>query len=300
MLSSARQASPRRKMIGLIIPYIPDYFAIRLIEGIHSVLQDSDYYLLITLTFNSKEREKEAILELIQKGAEGSLIFPVDSETYNEEILTLKLRHYPFVLLDRYLPGIDTNYVCSDGYKGTQLAVDYLWELGHRNIAICSDTIKGTITVEDRLAGYMDALKNKGAMINPGLILREFRFDLQEAGDDHPLAGRLLQRMATAYITLNTRIAFFVATTAKRLKLRVPEDISIITFDDPSVGLDQYRAFTHVFQNEREMGAIAARNLLELLEAPGPAAGGYKMVTTEPKLVVKHTTGPVKAEAVSE
>ncbi|MCZ8513619.1 GntR family transcriptional regulator [Paenibacillus filicis] len=290
-------SSSQRRMIGLIMPYIPDYFAVRLIEGIQSVFKGSDYYLLIALTNNSKEREKEAILELIRKGAAGLLIFPADTETYNEEILALKLRNYPFVLIDRYLPGIDTHYVCSDGYLGTQLAVNHLWDLGHRSIAICTDSVKGTVTAEDRIAGYMDALKDKGALINPSLILREFDFELNGPQEDHPLFRYVKSRMATAYITLHNQLALFIAAAAKRLHLRVPEDISIVSFDDPSVGLEDYSSFSHVFQNEKKMGAIAAQNLLDVLKEPAGAMPGYRMVTITPELMVKQTTAPVSNEA---
>ena len=92
-------------------------------------------------------------------------------ETYNEDILALKLNGYPFVLVDRYFQGVETNVVHSDGFLGGKLAVDYLWSLGHRDIAICSDSPLSTITVEDRINGYLEELKNKKAMINPALIL---------------------------------------------------------------------------------------------------------------------------------
>jgi GntR family transcriptional regulator of arabinose operon len=71
-----------RPKIGLLIPFVGDYFAIRLIQGITSALENSGFSLLIMFTFNSKEREKEIIQDLKDK-VQGLIIFPVDAEVYN-------------------------------------------------------------------------------------------------------------------------------------------------------------------------------------------------------------------------
>ncbi|MFD0693179.1 GntR family transcriptional regulator [Paenibacillus sp. GCM10027628] len=282
----------RRKMIGFLIPSMEDFFAIRLVQGINKVLADTDYYLVILFTYNSIEREKEGIAELVQKGAVGLIIFPSDAENYNEEILTLKLRQYPFVLVDRYFPGVETNYVCSNGFQGAQLAVDHLWGLGHRDIAICSDSPLPTFTVEDRIAGYMDALKKKGALINPALMLTEFHIDYKQIEEDHALYRYMKNRMATAFITLNGKLGLHIALIAKHLNLRVPEDISIITFDDPSPGFEEFNYFTYVAQSEEKMGVQAAQTLLGQIKAPSQSAVSYNKVVLEPQLVIRQTTGP--------
>ncbi|NEW04801.1 substrate-binding domain-containing protein [Paenibacillus sp. SYP-B3998] len=280
----------RRKMIGLIIPSIGDYFAIRMVEGINQIVGESDYYLVILFTYNSAHREKEAIVELIQKGAEGLIIFPSDAENYNEEILTLKLNAYPFVLVDRYFPGVETNYVCSNGFLGTQLAVDHLWELGHRDIAICSDSPLPTFTVEDRIAGYMDALKKKEALINPALMLTEIDIVDDDTEEEHMLLSQMKNRLATAFIALNGRLGLHIASMAKSLNLRVPEDISIITFDDPSPSFEPFHYFTHVAQSEETMGAQAAQILLNQIQAPAQSPASYSKVVLQPQLVIRHTT----------
>lgn len=290
-LSSGVRSIARRKMIGLIIPSMEDFFAIRLVQGINQVVGDSDYYLLILYTFNSIEREKEGIADLVQKGAAGLIIFPSDAENYNEEILTLKLRQYPFVLVDRYFPGVETNYACSNGFLGAKLAVDHLWELGHRDIAICSDSPLPTFTVEDRISGYMDALKMKGAMINPALILTDFRIDYNNIEEEHALYRYIKNRMATAFITLNGKLGLHIASIAKRLNLRVPEDMSILTFDDPSPGFEEFNYFTYVSQSEQEMGMKAAQILIHQIEAPAHSAVPYSKTVLQPQLVVRQTTG---------
>lgn len=292
--SATRDSAPRatRKMIGLVMPVLVDYFALRLINGINRMIERSNYRLQIVQTYNSIERETEAILDLIEQGAAGLIIFPCDAETYNEEILALKLKGYPFVLIDRYFPGVETNIVRSDGFLGGKLAVDYLWDLGHRDIAICSDSPLSTITVEERINGYMEALKQKQAMINPALILTDFTVDYQGIDQEHPLYRFIKNRMATAFIALNGRLGLHLYGVCKQIGLKVPEDVSILTFDDPSPELDEFGSFSHISQSEGVMGEEAAKILLGILENPEKQDQRYKKVILQPKFIQRHSTGP--------
>jgi GntR family transcriptional regulator of arabinose operon len=285
-----------RQMIGFLIPSLEDYFALRLIQGIKSILDESQYYLAIVLTNHSKEREKEAIVELIRKGAVGLIIFPIDAETYNEEILALKIRKYPFVLIDRNLPGVETHVVSSNNFLGAQLAVSHLWELGHRDIAIVTDSPLSTVTVEERIAGYMEALKQKSALINPALILTEFKVEYKGIDESHPLYRYIKNKLATAYITLNAKLGLHIAAIARHLELAVPKDLSILTFDDPSSGVDETGIYTHIAQSEGEIGRRAAKVLIDLLGHSEEAAAPYSRIILEPKLAVRKSTGPVKVQ----
>jgi len=279
------------KMIGFIVPSVNDFFALRLIRGINDVLSGTPYFLNIVLTNESEEREKEAISELLRMGAVGLIIFPIDAATYNEEILALKVNRFPFVLIDRYLRGVETHFVCSDSSKGAELAVNHLWELGHRDIAVCSDSPLQTVTVQDRIAGYMDALKRRGALINPALLLTDFTLNSHDVEDDTHIIHRYIgSRQATAYITLNSTLGSRLAAVAHKLNMSVPGDLSIVTFDDPSPGLDKRARFTHIAQSEEEIGRQAMRILLDALTDNG---NDYRQVVLEPHLISGQTTGPL-------
>lgn len=288
------EVTPGSMTIGLVMPLLVDYFAIRLLQGINSVIENSPYNLQIVLTYNSIDREKAAIQDLIRKGAAGLIIFPSDAEMYNEDILSLKMQGFPFVLIDRYLPGVATNVARSDGMVGGQLAVDYLWGLGHRDIAICSDSPLPTITVEDRINGYMEAMKQKEAMINPALILTDFAVDYSEIDKKHPLYRFIKNQIATAYITLNGRLGLHIYSICKELGLKVPEDVSILTFDDPSPGLHEWGYFSHISQSEMEMGEAATQILMDILEGGDSREQGYTKVILEPKLIESQSTGPLR------
>jgi GntR family transcriptional regulator of arabinose operon len=290
-VQTAITSQPERPKIGLVFPFVDDFFAIRLIRGITSVLEKSGYSLVLMFTFNTKEREKEVIRELKDK-VDGLIIFPVDAEVYNEEIITLKMSNYPFVLIDRYLPGVETNAVFSDSALASKLAVDHLWSLGHRNIAICSDSPHLTVSVDDRVNGYISALREKGAMINPALFLTDFAAKPSQVNPEHPLFRFIKNRMATAYITLNSDLGVHIWSIAKQAGLRVPEDMSIVTFDNPSPMLDELSLFTYIDQSEGEIGIKAGELILEVVKG-NFVNGKNRKVVLEPKLVVKQTTGEI-------
>lgn len=280
-------------MIGVIMPTIHDYFAIRLIEGIQEALNHEGYRSMIMLTDGKLEKEKDAIKELKALGVEGLLIFPVDEENYNEEILGMKLSGFPFVLIDRYLPGVETHYIAADGRRGTRLAVEHLWELGHRDIAICSDSPLQTVTVQERIEGYIDALKDKGALINPAHMITDFKpLSVLKDAEAHPLYRYIRNRMVTAYISLNGRLGVQIYQMAKQAGLRVPEDVSIVSFDDPTSIVEEFSIFTHVKQFEWDMGHQAAGKLLEVLRGHGEVKS-YSKLLIEPELVIRQTSSHV-------
>ncbi|WP_213618478.1 substrate-binding domain-containing protein [Paenibacillus sp. J22TS3] len=287
---------PRRRghstgMIGVIMPSIHDYFAIRLIEGIEQTLNQEGYRSMIMLTDGKIEKEKDAIKELKAIGAEGLLIFPVDEENYNEEILGMKLSGFPFLLIDRYLPGVETHFIAADGNLGTKLAVEHLWELGHRDIAICSDSPLQTVTVQERIDGYIEALKDKGALINPAHMITDFKpLPVLKDAEVHPLYRYIRNKMATAYISLNGRLGVQIYQMAKQAGLRIPEDVSIVSFDDPTSVVEEFSIFTHVKQFEKDMGNQAASQLLEVIRG-GPAVTGFSKILIQPELVIRQTSG---------
>ncbi|WP_339234004.1 GntR family transcriptional regulator [Paenibacillus sp. FSL R5-0517] len=279
------------RMIGVIMPTIHDYFAIRLIEGIEQSLNQEGYRSMIMLTHGNIEKEKDAIRELKALGTEGLLIFPVDEGNYNEEILGMKLSGFPFLLIDRYLPGVETHYIAADGRLGVRLAVEHLWELGHRDIAICSDSPLQTVTVQERIDGYIEALKDKEALINPAHMITDFKpLSVLKDAEAHPLYRYISNKMVTAYISLNGRLGVQIYQMAKQAGLRIPEDVSIVSFDDPTSIVEEFSIFTHVKQFEREMGIRAGNQLLEVIRNSREITG-FSKILIEPELVVRQTTG---------
>ena len=285
------------RTVGLIMTSLNDYFEIRIINAIKQALKEHGLTMLLAFSGGSKEQEEQLIRQFKEIGVEGLLLFPVDEDVYNEEILSLKVNEFPFVLIDRYLPGFETHFVCSDNRLGAQMAVSHLMELGHRDIAICTDAYRGTMSVQDRIQGYMDAYQQSGEMINPALILTDFSVPLeQDAMMKSEIARYIKSGMATAYIALNGQLGLRIKQIATKLGLKVPEDISIVNFDDPGIPNGQKGYFTHIDQHEAEIGRLAAHTLADLLDQSTSSKRNtrYEKIMLKPELVIRESTAKLK------
>lgn len=279
------------RTIGFVMPTLEDYFAMRLINAIQDTLRTHGYSLVIAFSGGSKEREEQQIRDFIAMGVRGLLLFPADEETYNEEILSLKVNGFPFVLIDRYLRGVETHFVCSDNRAGARMAVDHLWENGHRHIALCTNAYRECVSVHDRISGYMSAFEQHGGMINPSLIVTGFSLPAGDEADDSELARHMKSGIASAYIALDGKLGMRMVQMAKRFGLRVPEDISILTFDNPENDEGEESFFTYIYQNEMEIGRRAATILTEIIERQ-ETDSEYRKVILEPELIIGCSTGP--------
>jgi len=153
----------------------------------------------------------------------------------NSEIVRLKNEKYPFVLVDRYFPEIpDTNYVVIDNYKAAFKAVKYLTEIGHKNIAMLSISPPHLTSVKDRNRGYLDALRKAG--INDDHYLHcQIPFESIEHGTEWALRQLLnYEKKVTAVLTVNHNIAVAAMKALRKFNVSIPDEISLITFDDLS------------------------------------------------------------------
>ncbi|HEX2926141.1 MAG TPA: substrate-binding domain-containing protein [Ruminiclostridium sp.] len=296
-------------LIGFTVPTLDGYFSTNILNGIKKSLDERGYSLLIQISFD-KTKEEQAIRNFIKFGVDGMIIFPVDQETYNEEILSLKVNHFPFVLVDRYLPGIDTSYVISNNVLGGKLAVSHLYELGHRNIAICTSTMLPTSSTSDRITGYLNELAERGIKENSDLIIKDIdvsRFEsstdsssendivsAENSGNNLLLIDVLKHRKATAFIVTDGKTAVYISEVCKHLKIRIPEDISLICFDDPSYTPFNSSFFTHIKQSERSMGYKSGEIIVDLLkQEKNESIHEYHKIILDPELVVRKSSGPV-------
>jgi len=217
---------------------------------------------------------------------EGLIIYPVEGENYNNEILSLTLNRFPLVLLDRLLKGIETNSVSSDHFQGAIAAVDHLHGLGHQHIGFISTRAEGTSSIEERLDGYEKGLEQRHILIDRSLEMTRLSI-----GNSDEEVSRLIEQFLTAnpHMTalLSSNHSPQVIQTARRLGIRVPEDLSVVFFDDVDHPEFSAVAPTVVMQQERELGREAGKRIVEQIEA-GP--GEYRQVKLPTSLAVRQST----------
>ncbi len=268
--------------VALVVRDVGTAYAGEIVRGIDLELAESQYDLMLYTTHRRKTQESAYVTMLSRGMADGLLlILPRHPEAY---LQVLRQRHYPHVLIDHQ--GIDNRgpAVGATNQQGAFDAANYLIDLGHRRIGfITGDMDLGC--ARDRLAGYHAALKQFGIPEDPSLV-REGDF-FQTRG--YTAANELLDlpEPPTAIFSSNDVMAFGVMEAVRDHHLRIPEDISIVGFDDVPQATQVHPPLTTVRQPLEQMGRAAVRLLLELIQEPDRLPPRIELPT---ELAIRATT----------
>lgn len=276
-LYESEPASDERPLVAFMMPWLSNMFTARILSGIEEYLSAHGHHLIFAKTHDSQAQEKDVIKRMLQLNVKGIIIFPVEEQTYNEDILRLTMNQFPIVLVDRYFRGIDTNCVYSDNTDGAYRAVKHLLELGHTRIGVLSTRSYGTTSIEDRLLGYDKALAEHHIPVDHRLKLEHFNnekmntiLDTNAVDPDYKEEIKAFLRShpdMTAIFTINSATVYTLLEAAKELQLRIPEDLSVVSYDyDPHPVASI--ALSHVRQDEHRLGTEAARLLLSVIANP--------------------------------
>ncbi|MFE5323263.1 GntR family transcriptional regulator [Paenibacillus sp. NPDC056579] len=263
-LLSFEQKDDSRPIVAFLMPRLNNLFTANLMTGIEQELADHGYHLAARLTHNNQDMENKILKELHELGVNGIIIYPVDGETFNDEILNLTINHFPLVIVDRYFRGLDANRIISDNYTGAYEATKHLTDLGHTKISFISTKVSGTTSIEDRLHGYEQALSDSGLFIEYRL-----RLSLGAASPVEQIRSYLADNPdIKAIVATNAAIGLMAKKAAQALNLNVPGDLSIVCFDNYEQSDLSEVPLTYINQNEKNMGREAAKLVLSLIENP--------------------------------
>lgn len=278
------------KTLALVLTDITNPFFTTLARGVEDTASAQGFSVIFCNTDESKEKETSYLNVLVQKQVDGVLLVPAQSAP--ESVTFLRERGVRFVVLDRRIPDTDTDTVRGDSEQGAYALVRHLLELGHRRIAALSGP-EVVSTAADRVAGYRRALAESGLMPEPELV--RYGSFTQESGYRMAQAALALAQPPTALVTGNNFIAIGALRALREAGLRVPDDISLVTFDDlpAAVIIDPF--LTVAAQPAYEMGRRATALLLERLAEGGPPAP--QEIVLPAKLIVRRSSGPPPAAA---
>ncbi|AWB65224.1 DNA-binding transcriptional regulator GalS [Saccharobesus litoralis] len=221
-------ACNRTEMIGLITPNIAGAFHGPICVGVEEAASKIRYKILIANSFDEYERVQEAIYSFSEQGCDNIIIHTNFVE--DDELIQLAERIPGLVIINRFIPEIAERCVWLDNVSGGRLAAKYLIDSGHKDIAVISHSRK-IADPKDRLTGVLEACEKAGISIPEQNIL----FDPIGTIDE----GRLLARQLvesdakfTAIIAYNDLMAVGAINELQDMGIRVPEDVSVIGFDD--------------------------------------------------------------------
>lgn len=282
---SARGLSAGRTgLVGILVPLVfPAYFS-AILAGAAEALADLDLQIVLSPTGHEHDREV-SVLDRLRGVTDGALI--ILPEESNEELELLLDRGFRFVVLDPLMP-LDERIpsVSAAHTSGADQAMRHLLDLGHRRIGQISGPA-GWLATEDRRRGYRAALATAGILPDPRLEASA----IPEIAPGREAAKKLLDLddPPTAIFAFNDNIAIGVIQEARARGLRVPEDISVVGFDDVEHATVVSPALTTVRQPLAEMGRTAVSLLNRLLERQRFETLHVQLAT---RLVVRESTAP--------
>jgi LacI family transcriptional regulator len=284
---SARQLrAGRSRTIGLVVLDVANPFFTDLARGVEDEASKAGLAVILCNS-DDQERKEKRYLELLEEHrVQGVLITPVVGA--GSRLARLQRRGTPVVLVDSRSPSRGQCSVAVDDVLGGDLAVTHLLDTGHQHIAYISGprTIR---QVADRYDGALRALDRAGRRREDLHVLDVGSLNVaagQKAGAD--IAAMRAADRPTAVFCTNDLIALGVLQEMTRHKIRVPEDISIVGYDDIDFAAAAAVPLTSVRQPRQQLGRTAARMLLE--EAEAGEAHQHQQVIFEPELIVRQST----------
>ena len=256
-------ATRRTHTIGLIINDISNVFFSIFAKGVDRACQEAGYNVMLCNSWNTHEGDLHRIDALADSGVEGIIYCMSDDTTVEQaEESKTKLQQYgiPFVEVDS---NYTENYIRFDNEQGGYLATRYLIEQGHRQIA-CITGPAQMQGINGRVSGYRRAYKEAGLPFNSNLLVEgDFSMESGVAA-----VKKLLGQTFTAVFACNDMMAIGALKELQANRIRVPQDVSLVGYDDVPISEMLEVPLTTIRQPTVEMGVSAAQILIGILKEP--------------------------------
>jgi LacI family transcriptional regulator len=283
---SARALSGGRTgLVGITLPLIEAAYFANILSGAAEALHEQDMHVILSPTHHLHDRAVTLLDRLVHGTTDGAILM-LPEET-GEELMALRRLGYPFVVVDPRDPldeGVPA--VSAANALGGRAATQHLLSLGHRRIGAITGVPEWVASAE-RLTGYRAALASVGVMPDPALVLEcDWTIEGGEAAAPTLLD---LADPPTAIFAFNDNMAVGVLRAASARGLRVPDDLSVVGFDDSEPAKIVTPPLTTVRQPLAEMGRMAVSLLLRQLENQRVEGLNVELQT---RLVVRDSTAP--------
>lgn len=248
-------------IVGFVPGDIQNPFFARIAHDLEVELRKQRYNLLIASSEEDVAQEKELLESLRSLSVRGFVLAPT-SATDNQHVVKLAREGAPIVLIDRVAKNVRCDSVVVDNEGGAREVVDYLVANGHRRIALLRDESRIS-TAQERLAGYQHSLQEHGIALDETLI------GVSRSTVEHAIEAtiRLFSRRdrPTALFTVDSLMTQGALLALRSMGLSIPQDVSLVGFDDFDLATFTDPQITVVAQPIAEIGPLAAKLLLDRL-----------------------------------
>jgi LacI family transcriptional regulator len=278
----------KSSMIGVIVPGITNLFFPTIVESIEDFMKNKGYSIALSNTEGEAKKELKLVEELVGRQVDGIIVIDPTMENLHKGYYDKLSKLTPVIIVNGSPEGYKGSFVCYDEEVGTQEAFKYLIQLGHKKIAFIrghksfSYDIKEKIyknIIEDEKLGYERILNvGKGNSIQ---VVERTQCGIEELfqAEERP----------TAVFACNDLMAVGAVNACTKLGVRIPEDISIIGFDNTILAEITHPKLTSVDLNMKDIGYRAALELLDIIEN---GSKSRKKIILDTNLVIRESCGP--------
>ena len=274
------------RTVGVVVTTIADPFIAEVTQGIESTAYEHGYTVILASSNSDPAREIAAVEMLRSKRVDGVIVTSSRvGALYHDHLERIGV---PVVLINNHSEqsGRYTFSISVDNQHGGYLATQHLIELGHRRIAFVTAQVNHSSNM-GRLAGYQLALSEAGLASDPSLVVAgNGRVD---GGVQSWSSLKTLPEPPTAVFCYNDMTAIGLLHAAQQAGLSVPQDLSVVGFDDILFALYVSPALTTIAQPQFEMGQQAMQMALDLMKAPSGAQ--ISDINIKGKLIVRESSG---------
>lgn len=285
--------------ISLILPFTEDFSSLFL-RGIEDVAKNEGYFVTFHNSAEDPENEIEIIEDVLSRGSQGIIVYPSSEKANLHMYSKLMIQKYPFVLIDRKIPGIDASLVSVDNKRGIEEITSFLIKLGHKKNIFVGTSVNSISSEQERYRGFCQAhitagipllKKNIYSLSDVDSIPQDYSRGLDQDSRNFHYLFDLLEEMVpeerpSAIVAVNDYIAKFIMMTALERDIKIPGSYSLTGFDNLPYSAHLPVPLTTVEQPAYDIGMIAAEILFRHIQTP---EGAQESLTVDPKLIVRES-----------
>ncbi|PAW78888.1 MAG: transcriptional regulator [Verrucomicrobia bacterium Tous-C9LFEB] len=287
------------RLIGLVVPTVENSLISRIVRGAEQCAADRGYHVALAHDHGDMDYQIKQLRRMVDDGVGGVAVYPDTKNLYREEFLALireiSKANIPLVMIDRYVPEIETVSVLSDNFDGMYAATEHMILTGHRRLALLSFGAEGGVADRDRRKGFLAALQDYGMNSRPVL-----EAELGVAG--HEISARKIVDEWVAksdrnlgfdgIVCMQDNMAYGAFLSLRDAGYSVPRDVALVGYDN--LDREMFSAaglrLTSVDQPSEEIGAEAARLLIDKMEGVAVEKRA-RHTLLKPKLVLRDSCG---------
>lgn len=282
-----RDKSDNPRTIAVLTTYLNDYIFPSIIRGIDNVLSINNYNMILSCTYNQYQRERLCLENLLNQNISGLIVEPTKSALPNPNIdLYKKFAEVgiPVLFIHGSYKELNYPYVVEDDAEAGYMATKHLIDLGHKRLG-------GIFKIDDiqghyRFSGFQRAHNESGLQLEDASIMWFETNDLETKFENHNTQLEKLLSQCTALVCYNDQIALKLMDIIREKGLKIPEDISLVSFDDSQLAVASETKLTTVAHPKDLLGEEAAKAMINMLVSKQ----SYFNLKIKPELVVRNST----------